>query len=167
MRCQGYVSASCSRTFALCACLRTRCEQSNEKLDPEPNEWTGTFRDARPINPLGPQPENAVLGLMFAVNAQRVDSLEVLRVCRRRPQAAGMTHRVPTHQVSHEYGRLRLWRHTEAASLAPGQAYVTLPGVLGHEWDVDVDNGHRPAGLVHFSSTCVGRPSLDTQPLHG
>jgi hypothetical protein len=33
---------------------------------------------------------------------------------------------------------------------------VTLvKGLLGHEWDEDMDNGYRPAGLMHLSSTTV------------
>ena len=28
------------------------------KIDPKVDMWTGTFRDARDINPEGPQPEN-------------------------------------------------------------------------------------------------------------
>ena len=33
--------------------------------------------------------------------------------------------------------------------------YVSFKGVLGHEWDEDVDNGHRPAGLIALSETHV------------
>src|SRR5205814_4136750 len=37
----------------------------------------------------------------------------------------------------------------------PGQ-FATLPtGVLGYEWDVDADNGFRPAGLVPLSTTTL------------
>jgi hypothetical protein len=36
--------------------------QADVKLDPVPGEWTGTFRDSRPINPLGAAPENALTG---------------------------------------------------------------------------------------------------------
>lgn len=37
--------------------------QSTRKLDPMHDTWTGTWRDARPINPEGPQPENALTGV--------------------------------------------------------------------------------------------------------
>ena len=37
----------------------------------------GTFRDGRPINPLGAAPENALTGTIFTVNAWRNDALEV------------------------------------------------------------------------------------------
>ena len=57
-------------------------------------------------------------------------------------------------------GRLRFWRNTSIASLAPGTS-ATLPfGVLGYEWDVDVDNGFRPAGAIRLSSTTVDAASV-------
>jgi hypothetical protein len=125
--------------------------QSISKLDPEPAEWTGTFRDARPINPRGAMPENALSGTMFVANAQRHDALVV---------------------DSARFGRHRAWRGTAVAVAAqPEQAgprgggvgglraepppVVMLPGLLGHEWDEDVDNGWRPAGLQRLSETTV------------
>ena len=66
-------------------------------------------------------------------------------------------------QVPAAEGKLRLWRNTSIASLAPG-AVATLPaGVLGFEWDEDADNGFRPAGLVRLSDTTldVGTYLLD------
>ena len=53
--------------------------QEDTKHDPAAGEWTGTWRDARPINPLGAQPENALIGQIFTVNAWRNDVLEVPR----------------------------------------------------------------------------------------
>ena len=53
------------------------------------------------------------------------------------------------------YSKLRFWRNTRVASLATGQS-TTLDsgaGTLGYEWDVDADNGFRPAGLMDMSST--------------
>jgi hypothetical protein len=35
---------------------------STRKLDPNPHEWTGVWRDGRDINPLGAHPENALTG---------------------------------------------------------------------------------------------------------
>ena len=107
--------------------------QDVRKIDPLPNEWTGTWRDGRPINPLGAQPENELTGTIFTVNAWRNDPLT----------------------VPARYGRLRFWRHTQIASLAPGSSVNLVQGLLGHEWDEDVDNGHRPAGLIHLSETTV------------
>lgn len=99
-----------------------------------PNEWTGTFRDGRTINPLGPHPENALTGTIYTVNAWRADFLE----------------------VPLPYRKLRFWRNTSvAASTAAEPVVVPVPGLLGHEWDEDIDNGFRPAGLVRLSSTTI------------
>jgi hypothetical protein len=103
------------------------------KIDPTP-VWTGTWRDARFSPPAdGARPENAVTGQLFTVNAYRNDPM-----------------RVPS-----EYRQLRLWRNTSVASLLPGQVATFANGILGHEWDEDVDNGHRPPGLFRMSSTTI------------
>lgn len=106
--------------------------QANKKIDPT-NIWTGTFRDARDINPEGAAPENAVTGTIWTVNAQRVDSL----------------------QIPASFSKLRFWRHTQVALLSDGEKYTSLKGILGHEWDEDIDNGFRPDGLVRLSETLV------------
>ena len=41
---------------------------ANAKIDPDP-AWTGTWRDPRAFNPERGQPENALTGTMFTVNA--------------------------------------------------------------------------------------------------
>ena len=47
---------------------------------------------------------------------------------------------------------MRFWRNTTVASQAAGQT-ATLPGgPLGYEWDEDLDNGFRPAGLFDLST---------------
>ena len=108
--------------------------QEKVKKDPEVAEWTGTWRDGRPINPLGARPENSLTGTIFTVNAWRHDALE----------------------VPHRYAGLRFWRHTGVARLpGPGTKRLLKPGLLGHEWDEDLDNGHRPPGLVRLSETAV------------
>jgi hypothetical protein len=99
------------------------------KIDPS-REWTGTWRDARPFNPEGPKPENALTGTIFTVNSG-----------------------TRSIQVPAEEGRLRLWRNTTAAALAAGATETLAPETLGYEWDEDLDNGARPAGLVRLSST--------------
>ena len=106
---------------------------ADAKIDPLPDVWTGTWRDARPFNPEGPQPENALTGTIFTVNAWRNDPL----------------------LVPAEYRRLRFWRNTDIAALEPGQTVVLLKGLLGHEWDEDLDNGFRPPGLIRLSSTTI------------
>jgi hypothetical protein len=108
--------------------------QSMVKLDPHPAEWTGTFRDGRLINPLGAWPENALTGTLFTVNAWRHDALEV-------PAA--------------KYGGHRFWRHTKVAAATADDTYTSIPGILGHEWDEDIDNGARPPGLQRLSETTL------------
>jgi fibronectin type 3 domain-containing protein len=107
--------------------------KANAKIDPNA-AWTGTWRDPRFTPPGdGGRPENALTGQLFTVDAYI---------------NAGI--RVPA-----ELARMRLWRNTSIASLAPDAA-ATLPvGTLGHEFDEDVDNGHRPPGLLALSSTTL------------
>ena len=53
-------------------------------------------------------------------------------------------------------GRLRFWRNTTVAGLAANAAEVMPFGrTLGYEWDEDLDNGRRPAGLIRLSDTTV------------
>jgi hypothetical protein len=106
---------------------------ANAKIDPLPDVWTGTWRDSRPFNPEGPKPENALKGTIFTVNAWRNDPLV----------------------VPARFAALRFWRHTEVAQLKPGQQAVLGYGILGHEWNEDLDNGFRPAGLMRMSETTV------------
>ena len=64
---------------------------------------------------------------MFVANAHRTDALIV---------------------DGGKFGGHRAWAHTAAAAMAPGDAPLVLyPGLLGHEWNEDVDNGWRPARL--------------------
>jgi uncharacterized protein YjiK/methionine-rich copper-binding protein CopC len=107
----------------------------NAKIDPSP-EWTGTWRDPRFSPPSdGGQPENAVKGTVFMVNGPRTppDAISV-------PAADG---------------KMRFWRNTSIAALGGNQTATLPAGVLGYEWDVDTDNGFRPAGLVRMSTTTV------------
>jgi hypothetical protein len=106
-------------------------------VDPQdPPTWTGAWRDPRASPPAdGGRPENAVTGQQFTVNSGTSDIT-----------------------VPAQYGKLRLWRNTAVAKLAPGQTLTLSPetGTLGYEWDEDVDNGFRPAGEFDLSSTTVG-----------
>jgi Domain of unknown function (DUF4082)/Bacterial Ig-like domain/Bacterial Ig domain len=109
---------------------------ANAKIDPEADVWTGTWRDPRFSPPAdGGQPENSLTGAIFTVNSG-TGAIEV-------PAA---------------YGKMRLWRHTSVASLAPGQTATLANATLGYEWDEDLDNGFRPAGLAHLSSTTMEVP---------
>src|SRR6267142_3354546 len=107
-------------------------------IDPaDPPTWTGLWRDARFSPPAdGGRPENALSGTLFGVNETRNDPIIV-------PQADG---------------RMRFWRNTSIATLGPGQVATLPAGVLGYEWDVDTDNGFRPAGLIPLSTTTLAVP---------
>jgi len=107
-------------------------KETKDKAKTDPTStWTGSWRDPRFSPPSdGGRPENAMTGTLWMV--QGTDE--------------AMT-------VPAEAGNLRIWRNTSMANLAPGTS-VTLPkGVLGYEYDIDVDNGFRPAGLFDASST--------------
>ena len=111
----------------------------NTPTDPaDPPTWTGTWRDPRFSPPGdGGRPENALSGTIFTVNGY--ESRAIL--------------------VPDTDGKMRFWRNTSVATLAPG-ATATLPiGTLGYEWDEDPDNGSRPPGLVRLSSATYGVPS--------
>jgi hypothetical protein len=107
----------------------------NRRTDPQdPPIWTGWWRDSRFSPPAdGGRPENALSGTIFWVDELRNDSII----------------------VPAEDGKMRFWRNTPIASLPPGQIATLPAGTLGYEWDVDADNGFRPAGLFHLSSTTL------------
>jgi hypothetical protein len=107
---------------------------ANAKIDPLPNVWTGTWRDPR-FSPTadGGRPENALAGTIFMVNDGATTNIVV-------PEADG---------------KMRFWRNTSVASLAPGTSATLPSSTLGYEWDVDLDNGSRPAGLFQMSTTTV------------
>jgi hypothetical protein len=104
--------------------------RADRRLDPT-GEWTGTWRDGRfGASSGGGRPENSVSGTMTA-------------------KAAGFS--ATTIHVPAAYAGHRFWRGTSVAS---GAVSALQPaGSLGYEWDADIDNGHRPAGLAHLSST--------------
>jgi hypothetical protein len=105
--------------------------RADAKIDPSPR-WTGTWRDPRFSPPGdGGLPENALTGTIFQVDSTRLDTITV-------PQIDG---------------RDRFWRNTSIADLAPGESATLTANVLGYEWDVDADNGFRPAGAIDLSST--------------
>lgn len=104
-------------------------------IDPQdPPTWTGTWRDPRFSPPAdGGRPENALVGTLTKVAGAYSGTMTV-------PQSDG---------------RMRFWRNTSIATLGPGQTATLAPGSLGAELDADEDNGFRPAGLVHLSTTSV------------
>ena len=50
---------------------------------------------------------------------------------------------------------MRFWRNTASPALAAGHDRDAADGTLGYEWDEDVDNGFRPAGLIRLSDTTL------------
>ena len=110
-------------------------QPTGAKIDPTPT-WTGTWRDPRFSPPAdGGRPENALTGTIFTVNSGTT-AIEV-------PAADG---------------KMRLWRNTNIANLAPGDTATLSDNTLGYEWDEDLDNGSRPPGLVRMSTTTEDVP---------
>jgi phosphodiesterase/alkaline phosphatase D-like protein len=110
---------------------------ADAKIDPQQNVWTGTWRDPRFSPPAdGGRPENALTGQLFMVNGVRLDAMTI-------PAADG---------------KLRFWRNTPVASLPAGEVATLPTGTLGYEWDIDVENGSRPPGLIRMSSTTYEIP---------
>jgi hypothetical protein len=107
------------------------------KLDSQnPTNWTGTWRDPSFSPPAdGGKPENALTGSLFVVNGTSEDN------------DGSLTIKVPAAD-----GKMRFWRNTAAATLAPTATYTLPTGTLGYEWEIDADNGFRPAGAFHLST---------------
>lgn len=108
------------------------------KIDPmDPPTWTGTWRDPSFSPPAdGGAPENSLIGTLFMVNGTGTDN------------DGSLTIKVPSAD-----GKMRFWRNTAAANLAANASYTLVPGSLGYEWDVDADNGFRPAGAFDLSTS--------------
>jgi hypothetical protein len=108
------------------------------KIDPsDPPTWTGTWRDPSFSPPAdGGKPENALTGTLFMVNGPGADNDGTLGI-----------------QVPSADGKMRFWRNTAVASLPAGQTYNLPAQTLGYEFDVDSDNGSRPAGAFQLSTT--------------
>jgi N,N-dimethylformamidase beta subunit-like protein/uncharacterized protein DUF4082/fibronectin type III domain protein len=105
----------------------------------DPVTWTGSWRDPRFTSASTNTPENALTGQSFLVNS-------------------GTTNIT----VPYAYRQLRLWRNTDATSLAPGGSLQLAPNTLGYEWDQDADNGYRPKGQFDLSSTTASNAEVFT-----
>ena len=100
------------------------------KIDPT-STWTGTWRDPRFSPPAdGGRPENNLTGTIFMVNS----GSQAIR-------------------VSEQEGKLRFWRNTAFANLAPGASGTTTAGVIGYESDDAPNDANAPAGLMRLSTT--------------
>ena len=120
---------------------------SPNQYDPnDPPTWTGTWRDPEGAAPDdGDSPENSLTGQYFMVNSSgQNDDID----------------------VPYQYAGLQVWKNTAVAKLTSSSAPVVLGanlgsltgattgfGTLGYEWDIDADNGFRPAGEIDMSST--------------
>jgi hypothetical protein len=112
------------------------------KIDPT-SAWTGTWRDPSFSPPAdGGRPENGLTGTIFMVNGPGSDN------------NGGLSLKVPAAD-----GKMRFWRNTSVANLAAGSTATLPSGTLGYEFDVDADNGFRPAGLVQMSTATVNLTS--------
>jgi hypothetical protein len=130
----------------------------------DPPTWTGTWRDPRFSPPAdGGRPENSLTGTLFEVNGPGTDNTDLAI------------------QVPQADGQMRFWRNTSIASLGSGPPASLPPGSLGYEWDVDADNGFRPAGtwdlstvaytlttdlLLDYGATYGGGPATHHMTMH-
>ncbi|MQA31305.1 MAG: DUF4082 domain-containing protein, partial [Luteitalea sp.] len=106
---------------------------ANAKIDPQTNVWTGAWEDPRFSPPAdGGRPSNALTGTLFRVNA-------------------GTT----AIKVPAADGAMRFWRNTTVANQPPNAVATLASETLGYEWDEDVQNSFRPAGLIRLSDTTV------------
>ncbi|MBT2209020.1 DUF4082 domain-containing protein [Actinomadura sp. NEAU-AAG7] len=109
--------------------------RANAKTDPTPT-WTGSWRDPRFSPPAdGGRPENGLTGTIWTVNC------------------CGVALKVPAAD-----GKMRLWRGTAVAGQAAGATMTLADQTVGYEWDEDLDNGARPAGVVRMSTTTADVP---------
>lgn len=105
-----------------------------DRANTDTNGTTSTWRDFQ----LGSgRPENALTGTIFTVDSYRLDTIT----------------------IPYNLSNFRFWSNTAVDDIQPGQVYSLVPNLLGYEWDSDLDNGYRPAGLIQLSSTTVDVPS--------
>jgi hypothetical protein len=109
---------------------------ANAVIDPaDPPTWTGTWRDPRFSPPAdGGRPENALTGTIFTVNC--CSTTAAIR-------------------VTQAFASQPFWRNTRVATLPSGGSTTLTTGTLGYEWDENLNNGFRPAGLTPLSSTTL------------
>jgi hypothetical protein len=109
--------------------------RDGKQIDPlDPPTWTGSWRDPRFSPPAdGGRPENALTGQFWTVDSWRSDTLT----------------------IPYPMTLLRFWRNTSVAKTTAGKTASLVTNLLGYEWDESPDNGFRPAGLIHLSSTTL------------
>jgi len=112
---------------------------ANAQIDPQDVSptwtWTGTWRDARFSPPAdGGRPENALTGTIFTVNCCTTTAAI---------------------KVPQQFAPQPFWRNTRIATLPAGGTATLTAGTLGYEWDENLNNGFRPAGLTPLSATTL------------
>jgi len=109
-------------------------KDTREPAQIDPVTPTATWRDPRYA---GFSPENALGGTMYV----------------------GQNSNLPV-QVTSDQGKLRLWRNTSLASLAPGTTASVGTDLVGYEIDGTPDNGFQPAGQILASTTTAVVPQV-------
>ncbi|MGV8849609.1 MAG: DUF4082 domain-containing protein [Propionibacteriaceae bacterium] len=109
-------------------------KDTKESSQIDPVLATGTWRDPRYA---GFKPENELTGTMYV--GQGAD--------------------LPV-QVTAEQGKMRMWRNTRLASLAPGSTTSVGTDLVGYEFDGSPDNGFAPAGQIFASTTTASVPEI-------
>ncbi|KPM57829.1 hypothetical protein CcI49_24070 [Frankia sp. CcI49] len=118
--------------------------RDNAKIDPS-SEWTGTWRDTRfSATSDGGKPENALTGTYWVVQSDYHDI-----------------------QVPADDGKMRFWRNTGVDELGDGQVATLAPSTLAYEWDTDIDNGFRPAGLFQVAHSDVANATSVVKDAYG
>jgi len=114
--------------------------RDGKKLDPaDPPTWTGSWRDPRFSPPADARVETTLTGQYWTVDSWRADSMN----------------------IPYPMTLLRFWRNTSVAATQPGHSASLVQNLLGYEWDESPDNGYRPAGLIHISSTSFPASQVD------
>ena len=106
------------------------------KLDNESNIWTGTWRDEHFGFKYegGPFPENNITGQMYMGDVWRSDPLH----------------------IPFNFKKHRFWRNINNINkLNKNEKFIIKKPIIGHEFDMDIDNGYRPIGLQYLSETII------------
>src|SRR5262249_11850621 len=134
-------TAATPRTGPWSATRRPTPTRPSPQLTRQPRRTPGAILASASTPPDGGRAENALAGVIFTVNGTDYRAL----------------------QVPYPNSRTRFWRNTTVANLASGQTATITAGcscLIGNEWDEDLDNGFRPAGLMDLSSSTYTVNSL-------
>ena len=113
----------------------TRRPTRTRRSIPSLPEWTGTWRDPRPFNPSRRRLEAGERADRHDLHGQRARATT-------RSSVPAPSRQAPV-----------LAQHDASPALPAGAARFSPTARSGYEWDEDLDNGFRPAGLLRLSST--------------